>query len=63
MAKLTKTQRKVKATSAAKKRRIAKALQHFLRQVNPARKCAGARLRRNKGGSITIIPVKLGKRK
>ena len=60
--KLTKAQRKVAASKAAKKRGLAKALQGLLKKVNPSMKCAGAQLKKNKGGSITIIPVKLPKR-
>jgi hypothetical protein len=56
---MTKTQRKAKTAKTSKTRRIAKALQNYLRQVNPGKKLAGARVRKNKGGSITIVPVKL----
>jgi hypothetical protein len=55
---LTKAQRRVNASKRSAKRRIAKALQKFLKSQNPAANYAGARIRRNKG-SITIIPIKL----
>ncbi len=61
--KLTKAQRKLHSAKTSKKRRVAKALQGFLKQLNPSQKCAGAQLRKNKGGSITIIPVKLPRAK
>ncbi len=60
---MTKTQRKAQAKKTSAKRRVAKALQHYLRQLNPGKKFAGARVKKNKGGSITIIPVKLPKSK
>lgn len=59
---LTKAQRKAKSAKASKLRRISKALQNYLKQVNPSCKYAGAQVKKNKGGSITIIPVKLPKR-
>jgi hypothetical protein len=56
--KLTKAQKRVNASKRSTKRRVAKALQKFLKAQNPAAKFAGAKIRRNKG-SITIIPIKL----
>ena len=55
---MTKLQKKVNASKRSKKKRIAVALQKFLKTQNPAAKYAGAKIQRNKG-SITIIPVKL----
>jgi hypothetical protein len=37
--------------------------QNFLKKANPAGKYAGAKMQRNKGGSITIIPIKLRRAK
>jgi len=54
----TKAQRRANASKRSIKRRVAKALQKFLKAQNPAAKFAGAKIRRNKG-SITIIPIKL----
>lgn len=54
----TKAQRKAKTAKLSKARRIAKALQGYLKQLNPGKKIAGARVRKNKGGSITIVPLK-----
>jgi hypothetical protein len=58
---MTKLQRRVKASTAAKKRRKAVAARALLKVMNPAGKYAGAKIQRNKGGSVTIIPVKLPK--
>jgi hypothetical protein len=58
---MTKLRRRLNASKRAKQKRIAKALRAFLKTQNPAMKCAGAKIRRNKG-SITIIPIKLPKR-
>ena len=55
----TKAERAVKAQKASAKRRVAVALKNFLTKANPAGKYAGAKMQRNKGGSITIIPIKL----
>ena len=56
---MTKLQRRVNASKKSKRKRVAVALQKFLKAHNPARKFAGAKIRHNRGGSITIIPVKL----
>lgn len=64
MKRTTKAQRKKNASKRSKQKRISKALKTFLRSVkNPAsmKKYGGAKIRKNKGGSITIIPVKLPK--
>jgi hypothetical protein len=55
----TKAERAVRAQKASAKRRVAVALAKFLKQANPAGKYAGATMRRNKGGSITIVPIKV----
>jgi hypothetical protein len=57
----TKAQKRANASKRSKQKRVAKALREFLKTQNPAMKCAGAKIRRNKG-SITIIPIKLPKR-
>lgn len=59
----TKAERQVRAQKASAKRRVAVALAKFLKQANPAGKYAGATMRRNKGGSITIVPIKVRRSK
>jgi hypothetical protein len=59
----TKAQKREKTRKASAKRRVAVALAKFLKQANPAGKYAGAKMQRNKGGSITIIPIKLRRSK
>lgn len=59
---MTKAQKRANAAKKSKKRRVATALKKFLHTMNPASKCAGAEIRRNKG-SITIIPIKLKARR
>lgn len=58
---LTKAQKRESAKKASAKRRVAVALANFLKKANPAKKYAGAQIRRNKGGSITIIPIPAAK--
>ena len=60
---MTKKQRSARAKRAGAARRKANAVKAFLRKMNPARyrKVKAVRVRKNKGGSITIIPVKLGR--
>ena len=60
--KLTKTQRRAKAKSAASKRRKVTAAVKMLKAMNPASKLAGVKIRKNRGGSVTIIPIKKVKR-
>ncbi len=55
---MTRLQRRMNASKRSKQKRIAKALQKFLKAQNPAARFSGAKIRRNKG-SITIIPIKL----
>ena len=57
---MTKLQRANAASKRSKKARIARALKEFLRKTNPAvlKRCNGARMKHNPGGSITIIPIK-----
>ena len=55
----TKAQKREASKKASAKRRVAVALAKFLKQANPAGKYAGATMRRNKGGSITIVPIKV----
>lgn len=59
----TKAQKREKTRKASAKRRVAVALKNFLKKANPAGKYAGAKMQRNKGGSITIIPIKLRRAK
>jgi hypothetical protein len=59
----TKAQKREKAKKVSAKRRVAVALAKFLKQANPAGKYAGATMRRNKGGSITIVPIKVRRSK
>ena len=57
--KMTKKQRKAKARSGARKRRIAKAAGALLKAVrNPGKKIFGVRVTRLKGGGVSIKPVK-----
>lgn len=60
---MTKTQRRANASRKSKQRRVSKALKTFLKKVNPGilKRTSGAKLRKNRGGSITIIPIKLGR--
>ena len=61
---VTKTQRRLNASKRSKTKRMAKALQGYLKTVLPAgTKIAGAQVKKNPGGSITIIPVKLPRKK
>ena len=55
----TKLQRLLASTKRAKAKRMSVALAKFLKQANPAAKYSGATVRRNKGGSITIVPIKV----
>jgi hypothetical protein len=59
--KMTKAQRLANSARKSRLRRKAKAAQAVLKVMNPAGKYAGAKIQRNKGGSVTIIPVKLPK--
>jgi flavin-binding protein dodecin len=59
----TKAQKREKTRKVSAKRRVAVALKNFLTKANPAGKYAGAKMQRNKGGSITIIPIKLRRAK
>jgi len=54
----SKLQRLINSTKRAKAKRIAKALSAYLKQRNPGTKYAGAKVVKNPGGSITIIPIK-----
>lgn len=58
----TKAQKRVKAKTAATKRRVASALAKFLKQANPGSKAVGAKVQKLKGGVIKITPIKRGKR-
>ena len=54
----TKAQKREKARKASVQRRVATALAKFLHQKNPGQRYTGATMRTNKGGSITITPIK-----
>ena len=56
-----KLQRLMSSTKRAKQKRMAKALNEYLKVRNPGTKLAGAKVIKNAGGSITIIPIKLRK--
>lgn len=56
---MTKAQRSARAKKASVTRRVSKALKAFLHAQNPKAKYAGARIRKNPGGTTTIIPIKL----
>jgi hypothetical protein len=56
---MTKHQKRVKAHSAARKRAKGRAAMHMLRVMNPGKKKVGAvRVKRLKGGGVSIIPIK-----
>lgn len=58
---MTKAERAAKTKRAAAARRKSKAVTEFLRKVNPALKLKnleGVRMKRHKGGSITLTPIK-----
>jgi hypothetical protein len=56
---LTKTQRRRNASTRAKQKRMTVALRKFLQSVKPGSKATAAAVRKNPGGSITIIPLKV----
>jgi hypothetical protein len=58
---MTKTQKRVKAKTAAAKRKVATALATFLKRANPGAKLAGARVQKLGGGVIKITPIKLNR--
>lgn len=65
--KMTKLQQRVKAHNTAKKRAKGKAAHALLKQMNPAgtmKRITGVRVRKLKGGGVTVTPVKakVGKR-
>lgn len=57
--KMTKLERLNAASRASKRRRVAKSLRAFVDAQLGKGKYAGAKVQKNPGGSITIIPVKL----
>jgi len=59
----SKLQRLMASTKRAKQKRMAKALNEYLKVRNPGTKLAGAKVIKNAGGSITIIPIKLRRAK
>jgi hypothetical protein len=64
MARMTKKAKKTRAKRLSKQRRMANALREYLRRTNPAmlKRCKnGAKVQRNPGGTITIIPIKIKK--
>ena len=61
---MTKAQRRAKAKRAGAERRKMNACKVFLKKMNPSRKLPGAvRVKRLKGGGISITPVKVKKAK
>ncbi len=56
---MTKVQRRKKATRTAAKTRKARTVRDFFRKMNPAKKNVTAvRMKKLRGGGITIIPIK-----
>ena len=56
---VSKLRRKLQSAKKAADRRVAVALAKYLKQANPGRKVpAQVRVRKNRGGSITITPLK-----
>jgi hypothetical protein len=56
----SKAERAVKSQKAASKRRVANALANYLKRLNPGKATPGAvRVKRLKGGGVTITPVKV----
>jgi acyl-CoA hydrolase len=63
--KMTKLQRRLKAHHAARKRAKARAAHALLKQMNPAgtmKKITGVRVRKLKGGGVSVTPVKAQRR-
>lgn len=58
-ARLTKKQRSARAKRAGAIRRKVKAVAQFMKKINPGRKVNAVRLKRLKGGGVTIIPIKI----
>jgi hypothetical protein len=54
-------QKRLNAAKRSKKKRIAKALQKYLQQMNPGRRVVGARVQRLKGGTLKITPITPGR--
>jgi hypothetical protein len=59
MKRLTKKQRSAKARASGAIQRKARAARAMLKAMNPSRKYAGFKIRKNPGGSVTVIPVKI----
>ena len=57
---MTKHQKRIKAHNAAKKRAKGRAAMQMLRVMNPAsaKKVGAVRVKRLKGGGVSIIPIK-----
>ena len=55
---MTKLQKRVKAHNAARKRGIAKSAGALLKRLNPAKRITEFRVRRLKGGGVTVVPLK-----
>ena len=58
---MTKTQRKAKARTSARKRGIVGAVKTLLKKVNPSVRISGARVVKLNGGGLTIRPIKANK--
>lgn len=59
---LTKAERLMKSQRAARRRAVAKAAGTLLKKMNPASKVGAVRVKRLKGGGVSLIPVKVAKR-
>jgi len=55
---MTKAQRKARARRAGASRRKANAVKSFWKKMNPGRKTKEVRMRRLRGGGISITPIK-----
>lgn len=62
MKRMTKARRRVNASKRAKERRVSLALQKFIRAVKPSSVGKDHAMKKNPGGSITIIPLKRANR-
>ena len=58
---MTKTKRRAKARTTARKRGIVGAVKTLLKKVNPSVRISGARVVKLKGGGLTIRPIKANK--
>lgn len=54
--------RKVSRRNPSKQKRMSAALKKYLKSLYPHKTLAGAKVQKNPGGSITIVPIHLRKR-